>query len=115
MKLYTGYLAGHVVATRIQSDWSSSRYCTSAAEVRLAAALAATGHLTSVENMKLYNLELPSTEDMPSLARIISNDVRLENVTGHLGPLLSSLSCSRLHDIFCTFHANYLNKTRKLL
>ena len=96
LKLYTGHLAGHVVATRIQADWSSSRYCTSAAEVRLAAALAATGHLTSVENMKLYNLELPSSEDMPSLARVVRGGVKLSNVTGDLGPLLSSLTCREL-------------------
>ena len=96
MKLYTGYLPGHVVATRIQSEWSSARYCTSAAEVRLAAALAATGYFTSVENMKLYNLELPSTEDIPSLAEVVRGGVKLSNVTGDLGPLLSSLACPRL-------------------
>ena len=87
-----------MVASRIQSDWSCSRYCTSGAEVRLAAALAATGYFTSVEmeNMKLYNLELPSTEDIPSLAEVVRGGVKLSNVTGDLGPLLSSLACPRL-------------------
>ena len=96
MKLYTGHLAEDVVATRIQSEWSSTRYCTSAAEVRLAAALAATGHLTSVQNMKLYNLELPSTEDILSLAGVVRGGVVLSNLTGDIGPLISSLTCSRL-------------------
>ena len=87
--LHTAHLAEDVLAPRIRSDWSSSRYCTSAAEVWLAAALAATGHLSSVENMKLYNLEVPSTEDMPSLAGVVRGGVVLSNVTGDLGPLLS--------------------------
>ena len=71
------------LATRIQSSWSRSHY-PSVAEVVCAAALAATGHLTSVECMVLSNLELPSTEDMPSLARVVSSVVWLRNVTGEL-------------------------------
>ena len=71
-------------------------YCTSVAKVGCAAALAATGHLTSVENMVLWNLELPSTEDISSLARLVSDRVLLIEVTGDLGPLLSSLTCPEL-------------------
>ena len=70
-------------------------YLPSVAEVRCAAALAATGHLTSVEYMMLRDLELPSTEDMPSLARV-SSKVHLDRVTGELGPLLFSLNCAEL-------------------
>ena len=92
----TGHLAEHVVATRIQSDWSSSRYCTSAAEVRLAAALAATGHLSSVKYMRLCDLELPITEDVPSLAGVVSDWVELVNVGGDVGPLVTSLTCTAL-------------------
>ena len=86
------------LATRIQSSWTDDDddYWPSVAEVRCAAALAATGHLTSAEYMRLYNLELPSTEDMPSLARVVSRGVDLDRVTGDLGPLLSSLSCTDL-------------------
>ena len=62
------------LATRIQSSWSS-RYNSCVAEVRCAAALAATGHLTSVEYMRLMNMELPSSQDMPSLARLVSSGV----------------------------------------
>ena len=85
-----------MVASRIQSDWSCSRYCTSAAEVRLAAALAATGHLSSVKYMRLCDMELAITEDMPSLAGVVSRGVVLSNVPGDLCPLLSSLSCTQL-------------------
>ena len=94
----TGHLPLEVVttlATRIQSSWSSFSHDPSVAEVRCAAALAATGHLTSVENMWLRDLELPSTEDMPSLARG-SSKVHLDRVTGELGPLLFSLNCAEL-------------------
>ena len=69
----TGYLPEDLMttlATRIQ-PLSYSRV----AEVRCAAALAATGHLTSVKYMMLSNLELPSTEDMPSLASRVSGGV----------------------------------------
>ena len=92
----TGHLAEHVVATRIQSDWSSSRYCTSAAEVRLAAALNATGHLSSVKYMRLCDMELPSSEDMLSLAGVVSRGVELVNVGGDVGPLVTSLTCTQL-------------------
>ena len=92
----SGYLAEDVMtklATRIQSSWY--RHYPSVAAVRCAAALAATGHLTSVEWMVLSDLELPSTEDMPSLARV-SSKVHLDRVTGELGPLLFSLNCAEL-------------------
>ena len=45
--------------------------------------------------MQLRDLELPSTEDMPSLARV-SSKVHLDRVTGELSPLLSSLNCAEL-------------------
>ena len=83
-------------ATRIQSSWSDWRHYPSVAEVVCAAALAATGHLTSVEYMVLRNLELPRTEDMLSLARLVTSGVVLDRVTGDIGPLLSSLSCAEL-------------------
>ena len=60
-----------------------------------AAALAATGHLTSVRFLSLA-LELPSSEDMISLAKIVSEGVKMTNVFGDVGPLLSSLTCSGL-------------------
>ena len=83
------------LATRIQSSWSGY-HAPSVAEVRCAAALAATGHLTSVEDMKLENLELPSSEDMLSLARVVNTWVWLNNVTGDIAPLVSSLACTEL-------------------
>ena len=97
----SGHLPQNVMtklATRIQLQWSCLWYYfnPSVAEVRSASALAATGHLTKVKNMNLRDLELPSSQDMPSLARVVSGKVELRNVTGDLGPLLSSLSCTRL-------------------
>ena len=47
--------------------------------------------------MQLRYLELPSSEDMPSLARVVSWRMELRNVTGDLGPLLSSLTCPGLY------------------
>ena len=43
--------------------------------------------------MQLQNLELPSSEDISSLASRVSYRVDLDNVTGDISPLLSSLSC----------------------
>ena len=87
------------LATGIQSIWDDrilkEAYFPSAAEVRCAAALATTGHLTSVKHMNLVNLELPS-EDIPKLARIVSHSVNLETVTGNISPLLLSLNCTEL-------------------
>ena len=66
------------------------------AELLCAATLAATGHLTSVRFLSLALVELPSSEDMISLAKIVSEGVKMTNVFGDVGPLLSSLTCSRL-------------------
>ena len=63
-----------------------------AAKLQCAAALAATGHLTSVQYMCLEDLVLPSSEDIPSLVAQISGVVFLTNVTGDLAPLLTSLN-----------------------
>ena len=87
------------LATRIQSSLSYGDYWDywpSVAEVRCAAALATTGHLTEVKYMQLRNLELPNREDMLSLARVVSCEVALDNVTGDIGPLLSNLTCTEL-------------------
>ena len=90
------------LATGIQSIWDErtlrEAYSPSVAEVRCAAALAATGHLTSVKNMNLVNLELPSSEDIHNLAKIVSHSVNLEDVTGNISisPLLLSLNCTEL-------------------
>ena len=61
------------LAARIKTSWSRVGFwCRAAGEVRCAAALAATGHITRrVKCMQLRDLELPSTEDMPSLARVV--------------------------------------------
>ena len=48
--------------------------------------------LTSVEDMKLENLELPSSQDMLSLAGVVNTWVWLNNVTGDIVPLVSSLA-----------------------
>ena len=95
----SGYLPEDVMttlATRIDEFWSRLGYFPSVAEVRCAAALAATGHLTSVEDMKLENLELPSSEDMLSLAGVVNTWVWLNNVTGDIAPLVSSLAFTEL-------------------
>ena len=100
----SGHLPCDVVtkqATRIQSSWADAGYYPHVTEVRCAAALAATGHLTSVERMQLRNMELPSsgTEDISicSLAKVVRKRVELRNVTGAIGPLLSSLRCAQLY------------------
>ena len=79
-----------LLAARIKSSWSSD-FCSRAAEVRCAAALAASGHLTSVGCMHLRDLELPSCGDIPALARVVWGTVGLHYVTGDLGPLLANL------------------------
>ena len=90
------------LAVRIQASWVEGdqwagdgaplpQYYPSAAEVRCAAALAATGHLTSVECMKLRDLQLPSRRTITSLAVIVRSRVELNNVTGDLAPLVTSL------------------------
>ena len=85
------------LAARIQSPTSPTIWAPeTGAEVECAAALAATGHLSSVKYMRLCDMELPITEDMPSLAGVVSRGVVLSNVPGDLCPLLSSLSCTQL-------------------
>ena len=79
-----------LLAARIKSSWSSD-FCSRAAEMRCAAALAASGNLTSVGWMQLRDLELPSCGDIPALARVVWGRVVLENVTGDLGPLLANI------------------------
>ena len=94
----TGYLSEvgmKKLATRIQGSWSRYDFYPSVAEVRLAATLAATGHLTEVKNMKLRNLELTGI-NISSLASGVRQRVGLRNVTGDVGPLLSSLNCTKL-------------------
>ena len=93
-----GYLPGKVqtkLANRIKSSWSHYNFYPSVAEVRCAAALAATGHLTKVMNMQLNlrDLKLPN---MLSLTRVVRGRVFLSSVTGDIGPLVSSLTCSEL-------------------
>ena len=66
------------------------------AKLQCAAALAATGHLTSVKSMRLEDLVLPSSEDIPSLGAQLSGRVELINVTGDLVPLLTSLNIRML-------------------
>ena len=87
-------------AARLQSSWIRNRRTyfnkDNVAELRCAAALAATGHLISVKYMVLRDLELPSSEDMPSLASRVSGRVLLDGVTGDIGPLLTSLTCTWL-------------------
>ena len=95
----TGYLSEvgmKILATRIQGSWSRWKYLPSVAEVRCAAALAATGHLTPVEYMNLGNLDLTGIKNISSLAIGVRQRVELRNVTGDVGPLLSSLTCSDL-------------------
>ena len=89
----SGHLAAEartMLAARIESSWILD--CSRAAEVRCAAALAASGHLTSVGCMHLRDLELPSCGDIPALARVVRGRVGLQNVTGDLGPLLANLT-----------------------
>ena len=92
----SGYLPEDVMttlATKIKSLWSHGSYCPDVVEVQCAAALAATGHLISVKYMVLSNLQLPSSEDMLSLASRVSGRVVLNTVSGDIAPLFSSLSC----------------------
>ena len=98
----SGHLAAEaktMLAARIKSSWSSG-ICSRAAEVRCAAALAASGDLTSVESMVQRYLELPSSEHIPALARVVSSLVVLQNVTGDLGPLLANLTVTVRLDMY---------------
>ena len=83
------------LATKIKSSWSRYGFCPSVAEVRLAATLAATGHLTEVKYMRLRDLQLTGI-NISSLASGVSGLVWLDSVTGDIGPLLSSLTCREL-------------------
>ena len=88
----TGYLSEvgmKTLATSIESSSSPK----SVAEMRCAAALAATGHLTTIETMWLYNLKLPSGEDTLRLFSKVRYRVYLDKMTGDIGPLLPSLTC----------------------
>merc|ERR1712024_340503 len=90
----TGYLSEvgmMMLATRIQSSWSRCDFYPSVAEVRCAAALAATGLLTKVKYMNLMDLELTCI-NISSQASGVTGWVELTNVTGgDLAPLISSL------------------------
>ena len=93
-----GYLTEDLMkklTTKIKSSWSFWYY-PSIAEVRCAAALAVTGHLTEVENMNLRDLELTGIEAISSLASGVRHSVELSNVTGAVAPLLSILTCTQL-------------------
>ena len=95
----TGYLTEDLMkklATRIQSSWSRFDFYPSVAEVRLAATLAATGHLTEVKYMKLRDLQLTGIKNISSLASGVRQKVELSNVTGDVATLLSSLNCTVL-------------------
>ena len=97
----SGHLPEHVITTlasRIQDQGQDHRLDirADAAKVECAAALAATGHLTAVHSMRLEDLVLPSSEDIPSLGAQLSGVVRLINVTGDLVPLLTSLNIRML-------------------
>ena len=96
----TGHLSDDAMtalAARLQCSWIARR-CTyfnqdNLAELRCAAALAATGHLTSVKYLILENLELPSSEDISSLARTVQSMIDVTKVTGDIAPLVTSLHC----------------------
>ena len=93
-----GYLTEDLMkklTTKIKSSWSFWYY-PSIAEVRCAAALAVTGHLTEVENMNLRYMELTGIKAISSLARVVRQKVELSNVTGDVATLLSSLTCTEL-------------------
>ena len=90
-----GHLPEHVITTlasRIKPQKYRLDIKADAAKVECAAALAATGHLTAVSSMRLEDLVLPSSEDIPSLGAQLSGRVELINVTGDLVPLLTSLN-----------------------
>ena len=94
-----GHLPEHVITTlasRIQPQNHRLDIKADAAKVECAAALAATGHLTAVHSMRLEDLVLPSSEDIPSLGAQLSGMVDLINVTGDLVPLLTSLNIREL-------------------
>ena len=95
-----GYLAEDVVTTlaaRIQSPTSPIIWTPeTGAEVRSAAALAATGHLPSVKYMRLCDLELPITGDIALLAGVVRHWAALINVSGDISPLLTHLTCTSL-------------------
>ena len=86
------------LAAMIESSLSN---CSRAAVVRCASSLAASGHLTSVGWMLLRDMELPSIQHIPALARVVRGTVYLRNVTGDLANLLANLSCQyvRLYDV----------------
>ena len=95
----SGHLPEHVLtalASRIRGQENWIEIYADAAKVECAAALAATGRLTSVKDMTLEDLELPSSEDIPSLVAQLSWEVHLINVTGDLVPLLTSLNSYRV-------------------
>ena len=84
------------MANPIQADWDWD--CPSLNEVLSAATLSAAGVLTSVINMRLYNIDLSSVprDNLASLSSIVSRTVEINNVTGDISVILSNIKCRML-------------------
>ena len=86
-----GHLPEDVRETLVPKSSLRMRSGPSVAELRFAAALAATGHLTRLAYPQLKNLDLSGIEGITSLAGIVTGVVFLDGVTGDISPFLTNL------------------------
>ena len=84
---------GRIIGSRIKKRFTSP----SQAEIARAASVAHLGHLGTLRNMFLYDVDLSSIPagHLSSLASCVTSHVSIRNVSG-LSPLVSSLQCEWL-------------------
>ena len=94
-----------IEADKMQAVWSQWSHVPSEAEIKRAALLAWEGHLTSVENMRIVNINITESprDHMEKLASIVTQTIYINNMThtDQLGRILASVKCTKLmpHDM----------------
>ena len=81
-----GHLPEDVLQTLVPRVRLSLGNRPSVAELRFAAALVATGHLSELVYLLLKDLDLSGIEGIASLAGIVTGAVHLDGVTGDISP-----------------------------
>ena len=88
-----GHLPEDVLQTLVPRVRLSLGNGPSVAELRFAAALVATGHLTELVYLLLKDLDLSGIECIASLGGTVTGAVHLDGVTEDIFPLLTNLRC----------------------
>ena len=91
-----GHLPRQIITKKAESLFAN--FLDSLSELQCGAALATLGHITQVENLRLYKLDtsLVPASDLSSLVKCVTNLFGINNVTGDLAPVLSNLQCRML-------------------